>query len=155
MTSGRPKPSGGIASPPATAGHRRLEVTDAVRTVLRDDATQLLVAERDGRILGIACTTPARDDEGVALPAVTHIQMLFVRAENWGHGIGGALLDAVIEDAQRRRMQGAQLWVLENNEPATRLYADRGFSHSGRVVEENGARIALWTRSLRSAEEPH
>ena len=131
-----------------------LEVVDAVRTVLRDDASQLFVAEREGRILGIACTTPARGGDGAATPGVTHIQMIFVRPEHWGQGIGGRLLDAVIEDARRRRMHAAQLWVLENNEPATRLYAHRGFSHSGRIVEENGALIALWTRSLRSSEEP-
>ena len=130
------------------------EVIDSVRTILRDDATQLFVAERDGRILGIACTTPARGEDGAAIPGVTHIQMIFVRPENWGQGIGGRLLDVVIEDARRRRMHAAQLWVLENNEPATRLYANRGFSHSGRVVEENGALIGLWTRSLRSSKEP-
>jgi len=130
------------------------EVIDAVRTVLRDAASQLFVAERDGRLVGIACATPARDEKGAATPGVTHIQMIFVRAEHWGRGIGGRLLDAVIDDARRRRMHAAQLWVLENNEAATRLYADRGFSHSGRVVEENGALIGLWMRSLGSSEEP-
>ena len=42
------------------------EVIDSVRTVLRDDATQLFVAEREGSILGIACTTPARGEDGAA-----------------------------------------------------------------------------------------
>ena len=37
------------------------EVIDSVRTILRDDATQLFLADRDGRILGIACTAPARE----------------------------------------------------------------------------------------------
>ena len=62
--------------------------------------------------------------------------MIFVRPENWGQGIGGNLLDVVIEDARQRRMHAAQLWVLENNEPATRLYADRGFSPAGVSLRE-------------------
>jgi ribosomal protein S18 acetylase RimI-like enzyme len=123
-------------------------VVEVVGTVLHDAETRLFVAEQADRLVGMACTTPGRDAQRERVEGLCHIQMIFVRAEQQGQGIGGRLLDTVIEDARRREMHTAQLWVVEGNDAATRLYEGRGFRHSGRVVEEEGALISLWVRNL-------
>lgn len=133
------------ARPPAP------EVAATVGEILRAEGTQLFVAEADGDLVAMACTTPGRHEgnsRGQLMPQLCHIQMIFVRPTHWGRGIGGRLLDAVLEHARSLGRTRAQLWVVEDNERATRLYGHRGFTHTGKVIEENGMAIGLWSRAL-------
>jgi GNAT superfamily N-acetyltransferase len=127
------------------------ETAATVGDILRADTSQLFVAEEDGEIVGMACTTPGRAGgvaRGPVNPELCHLQMVFVRPSHWGGGIGGQLLDAVLEHARSIGQTRAQLWVVEDNERATRLYVRRGFAHTGTVIEENGMAIGLWSRKL-------
>jgi GNAT superfamily N-acetyltransferase len=124
------------------------EVAEVVHDVMGANDTDLLVAARHDEILGMACTRPGRDDRGELVAGLCHIQMVFVRPEHWGKGMGGRLLDTVLDRARARGMTMTQLWVVEDNERATRLYSDRGFTHTGKVIEEGGALIGLWSRAL-------
>ena len=106
------------------------------------------MAEQDGRIVAMACTRPGRNELGQADPRLCHLQMIFVLPEHSGVGIGGRLLDFVLDEARTSDFDSIQLWVIEGNAPATRLYTRRGFRHTGRIVEEGGALIGLWSRPL-------
>jgi GNAT superfamily N-acetyltransferase len=127
------------------------DVAATVGQILRADDAQLFLAEEDGEVIGMACTLPGRQDgdpRGPLVPGLCHVQMVFVRPSRWGGGIGGQLLDAVLEHARSIGQMRALLWVVEDNERATQLYARRGFTHTGRVVEEYGVGIGLWARDL-------
>ena len=50
-----------------------------------------------------------------------------VRKNRWGRGIGGALLDRMLEGAAERRCRLATLEVRVGNGRAIELYRNRGF----------------------------
>lgn len=127
------------------------EAAEAVAEILRADTTHLVVWEQDGKVVGMGCTTPGREGGAGRGPVVTdlcHVQMVFVRPSHWGGGIGGELLDALLDHARAKGQTRAQLWVVEDNERATRLYVRHGFTHTGTVIEENGVAVGLWSRPL-------
>jgi GNAT superfamily N-acetyltransferase len=68
------------------------------------------VAERDGRLLGFALLDPV------------WLDLLFVRADVTGQGVGSVLLDLV----KSLRPDGFSLWVFESNSGARRFYARHG-----------------------------
>lgn len=128
---------------------------DAVQRVVRENlaapGTWLLVAEDSGALLAMLAARDGAADggRGPADPSLCHIDMLFVVPERWGAGLGGELLDAGLDAARRRAYARAQLWVVQDNERATRLYARRGFRHTGRVTRgDGGEAIGLWALDL-------
>jgi GNAT superfamily N-acetyltransferase len=87
------------------------------------------VAERDSEWLGIA-TGLARDPDDPTDPRPVLVGM-FVAPEARRHGVGGALVDAVVGWARERRATGLCLWVTSTNDPAIALYDKRGFRQTG------------------------
>ncbi|MBZ5203293.1 GNAT family N-acetyltransferase, partial [Planomicrobium chinense] len=57
-----------------------------------------------------------------------------------GRGLGGVVLEMVVEDARRRGLV-PHLFVMQDNPSAARLYERHGFVRSG-LVEEHGGRLA-------------
>jgi len=82
----------------------------------------VVIAEVDGEVVGLAHAVPSRDD-----PPVRPIELttLYLRAARHGSGLGQALLDAVLGD------RPASLWVAELNPRARRFYARNGFAPDG------------------------
>jgi GNAT superfamily N-acetyltransferase len=78
----------------------------------------------------------SRDGKGRVIPGGCFLSYLYVVPERWGEGIGGVILDAVLAEAKRRRSSRIQLWTHEDNERSHRLYRSRGFSPTGRTVED-------------------
>jgi ribosomal-protein-alanine N-acetyltransferase len=82
----------------------------------------------------------ARSDDGGVLGYVVawfvadegEIANLAVAPEGWGGGIGRALLDAALAEAEQRMIQTVYLEVRDSNERARRLYQSRGFAEVGR-----------------------
>ena len=56
---------------------------------------------------------------------------MFVRPEARGHGVGEALIAAVMDWARARNATSVHLWVTETNKPARLLYERCGFSLTG------------------------
>ena len=78
-------------------------------------AVSITCAERDGRLLGFSGTAAGR------------LEMLFVRAEARGQGVGTALLAASVAEAGVTAVD-----VNEQNSAATGFYLSRGFVQIGR-----------------------
>ncbi|HKK08747.1 MAG TPA: ribosomal protein S18-alanine N-acetyltransferase, partial [Gemmatimonadota bacterium] len=96
----------------------------AFRAVLGRRDAVLVVAEKEGSIVGHAAAWFAADegelaDLAVALPCR-------------GRGVGRRLLEAVRSLAVRRGVRDLYLQVRESNEAARRLYASAGFEPVGR-----------------------
>jgi len=78
----------------------------------------------DGNVLGYVVAWFVADEGEIA--------NLAVAPEGWGGGIGRALLDAALTEAERRRIEAVYLEVRDSNERARRLYQSRGFEEVGR-----------------------
>jgi tRNA dimethylallyltransferase len=101
---------------------------EAVRARWREavdgGATEVVVAERGERVVGLAAWTDGWLDG------------LYVLPEEWGSGVAGRLHDAALRGIAERGAQAARLWVLEHNARARRFYERRGWRADGseRVV---------------------
>jgi GNAT superfamily N-acetyltransferase len=106
------------------------------------DASQTLVAERDGVVVGFCgLATPARDPD--AEPRTAEVAAIYVDPDHWRAGAGTALLDAALDGLRHDGWERVTLWVLERNARGRAFYARRGFT-------PDGARQAL--RDLGQAE---
>jgi RimJ/RimL family protein N-acetyltransferase len=88
---------------------------DAIRERWRTFPGTILVAERDGRVVGVAGI------EGEWL------QGFYVLPEFWGTGIADELHAAVVDHGV------TALWCLEENRRARRFYEKRGWRPNGRT----------------------
>jgi GNAT superfamily N-acetyltransferase len=113
---------------------------------LRDPASWFLVAHEGSALVGMVSAEPLREEDGTgpAIPGGCFLSYLFVVPERWGDGIGGLVLDAVLAEAKRRQYSRIHLWAQPDNERSHRLYRSRGFSPTGRTVEDGGE----WAREL-------
>jgi GNAT superfamily N-acetyltransferase len=107
------------------------------RTILAQGNT--IVAEYDGGLIGFASAGPGRD-EGLDVPLELHA--IYVRAAHWGTGVGHALLDRAIGDAD------CYLWVLDGNARSIAFYERHGFARDGATEE---APEGLHIRMVRTA----
>lgn len=90
--------------------------------VLAMPGVSLLLAELDDEPAGFTLTRRIIDETELLLLAVARLHR--------GHGVGGALLRAVIAEARGRDCAKLHLEVRAGN-PAARLYADHGFEKVG------------------------
>jgi GNAT superfamily N-acetyltransferase len=97
-------------------------------------------------MVGMASAEPLRGEDGAGpeIPGGCFVNLLFVVPERWGEGIGGAILDAVLAEAKRRRYSHIHLWTHEDNERSHRLYRGRGFAPTGRTAHGEGE----WVREI-------
>ena len=100
---------------------------------------RVAVAERAGRLVGIAMSGPPLD-EG---PWVRQLYVLYVRAAEHGRGAGPALLEAVVEPDE-----SALLWVADPNPRAQAFYRKHGFVDDGAAQIEGGVREIRMVRSV-------
>src|SRR6266498_780536 len=101
------------------------DVDDAVSVYERSN-----LARRQGswpsRSARVAQVTANLHDAAHHDTASWFLSLIYVLPERWGTGIGGMLLDAVIDEAKRRGCHRIFLWTHERqNERADRLYRSR------------------------------
>jgi GNAT superfamily N-acetyltransferase len=90
---------------------------------------RILVAERDGEIVGIATCRCA--------DARCELRALYVVPAAWGSGVAVPLMHGALTAMRERGAQGAFLWVVEANGRARRFYEREGWAEDGttRVTE--------------------
>ena len=118
----------GVSRSPAPERMQALERSFGELTARRADAS--LVAQEGERVIGI-CTLELRETLRTESPEAW-IPELVVTEPARGRGIGAALLDSAMREAQR---QGARSMTLESGpmrEVALALYRSRGFRDAGR-----------------------
>ncbi|NMR19751.1 N-acetyltransferase [Cellulomonas fimi] len=97
-------------------------------------------ASPDGPLLGwvaVSATSARAVYAGVVEVSV------YVAASARGRGVGGALLDAVVESSERAGIWTLQSGVLAENSASLALHARHGFRRVG-VRERIGARHGVW-----------
>jgi GNAT superfamily N-acetyltransferase len=83
----------------------------------------ILVAERDGEIVGIAT---CRCEE-----ATCELRALYVVPSAWGSGVAGPLMQRALAVMRERGAEAAFLWVVEANARARRFYEREGWTADG------------------------
>lgn len=107
-----------------------------------------LVAEDGGRIVGYAGLLGAGWQGDVLTLAVA--------LDHWGHGIGSALLAALLAEAVRRGCTEVFLEVRADNARAQRLYARHEFTEIGirhGYYQPSGADALVMRRTLADPQE--
>lgn len=89
---------------------------------------QTIVAAEGGLIHGFATTAPSRDS---SLPGHGELCALYVDPDQWGRGIGVALVSAARDYLAQAGFQNAFLWVLAGNVRAERFYQRDGWASDG------------------------
>lgn len=86
-------------------------------------ANRVIVAERDGAVVGVAMSGPPLDPDATW---PRQLYVLYVLAAHHGTGAGAALLDAVIDPHE-----DTALWVADPNPRAQAFYRTHGFVADG------------------------
>jgi len=94
------------------------------RSLLNRADTDMFVAELDGRVAGYAACWTVVDQSELGNVAVAR--------DARGHGLGGALVDVVVERVKERGATECFLEVRESNAAAQSLYRQRGFTVVGK-----------------------
>jgi ribosomal protein S18 acetylase RimI-like enzyme len=81
-----------------------------------------LVAEVDGRIVGFVSVGPSRDEGGDG-----ELFAIYVHPDQWGTGVGRALIEAGEARLRELGHSEADLMVLEDNPRARRFYEAAGW----------------------------
>ncbi|MGI8328587.1 ribosomal protein S18-alanine N-acetyltransferase [Actinomadura scrupuli] len=79
------------------------------------------------------------------------VQTIGVRADRWGHGVGAALLTALITEAAARGCTTVYLEVRADNERAQKLYERFGFERIGvrkRYYQPSGVDAIVMTKGI-------
>lgn len=117
------------------------------RSWLAGDGADMLVAERDGRVIGFAGVGPSRDEDGLG-----ELYAIYVLPEAWGTGAGPELMAAALDALRATGYAEATLWVLEDNPRGRHFYEKTGWAldgttrrgvHLGTEVAEVRYRISL------------
>ena len=131
------------------------ERMEQVADNLRNPLTWFVIADAGGESVGMALAMPAREDAGAGplIPGACYLDLIYVLPDRWGEGIGGVLLDGVLDEARRRGYSRVQLSTHEDNDRSQRLYRSRGFSPAGDArVNDAGDRVGEWARNLDESE---
>jgi ribosomal-protein-alanine N-acetyltransferase len=109
----------------------------------RTDTRWYLVAEDGDTVIGYAGL--------IAYPDEAHVATIGVAGTRQGEGIGARLLDALLTEADRRRVPVVLLEVRADNELAQGLYRRRGFAEIGRrrgYYQPSGTDAVVMKREL-------
>jgi L-amino acid N-acyltransferase YncA len=90
---------------------------------------RILVAERDGQVVGFASLGQSRDFD--ADDRVAEVYAIYVLPDCWRHGIGQALMRRSVDELLHAAFREARLWVLETNQRTRRFFDAAGWYFDG------------------------
>jgi GNAT superfamily N-acetyltransferase len=124
---------------------RVAQVTASLHEAAGHNTASWFLIGRDGtEAVAMALIQPFRSvgGSGDVIAGTWFLSLIYVLPERWGSGIGGRLLDAVIEEAKQRGGHHMYLWTHEHqNERAQRLYRSRSFARTGRAMHNDEGRL--------------
>jgi GNAT superfamily N-acetyltransferase len=128
---------------------RVAQVTASLHEAALHAAASWFLIGRDGaEAVAMALIHPFRASggSGDVIPGTSFLSLIYVLPDRWGKRIGGMMLDAVIDEANRRGCHRIYLWTHQRqNERAHRLYRSRGFAPTGRTgLDDEGKPIGEW-----------
>ena len=100
----------------------------------------LVAIDQDGEVVGYASYGAWRAFDGYRY-TVEH--SVYVRSDRRGGGIGGRLMDALIERAREAGLHVMIAGIDARNEGSIRLHEKLGFAHGG-TLEQVGAKFGRW-----------
>ena len=100
----------------------------------------ILVAERAGLVVGWASLGPHQERSGFRF---TGSVALYVDTIYRRQGIGGLLLEALLETARERRLHCLLAVIDSKNEPSLQLHQRQGFREAG-TFREAGCKFGQW-----------
>ena len=110
------------------------------------------IALEDGRIIGTAFVSFARDEQREGFGEIVGLYLL---PEATGKGYGRPLWQAAVEYCRQQGLSGVCLWVLDGNQRACRFYQRMGMQPSGRCkTEAIGGEMLPLTEYILWLEEP-
>ena len=105
--------------------------------LLNGENSDIIVAERDGIICGMACVDYVNKPETPFGNArcFYHVQEIAVDANHRRQGVAKELLEFMIADAKKRKLGKIELDVWEFNDSAIEFYQAVGFRQTRRWME--------------------
>ena len=91
------------------------------------------VATREEHVVGFSGVGLARPGDD---PSLGELFTIYVLPEEWGHGVGQALMACALDRMREEGFAEAVLWVLEDNPRTRRFYELAGWHAEGEVKEE-------------------
>lgn len=123
-----------------------------VRAHLQEPGVLLVLAEDAGDVVGMAAGVQGLADDGVGPPepGLFFLSLVYVAPDRWGAGIGGRLVDALLDAARSQGYERAHLWThRDHNDRAQWLYEGHGFRWLGvEKIDEAGECIIRYERHL-------
>ena len=101
---------------------------------------QIVVAERGGVVAGWGSLGPHQERTGFRF---TGTVALYVSGTHRRYGIGGQLLEALLEGGRERKIHAVVAAIDSQNEASLKLHAKYGFTEVG-VFREVGCRFDEW-----------
>lgn len=109
------------------------EMRERLSPLYEDDARAWILLAFDGDeavgVVSLSLITGA--DARVPPEDTVYLWQMFVRRDRQGSGLGGALLDRLIEEARRRGFRQVVLWTPAGAAQARRFYEREGFELTG------------------------
>lgn len=93
-----------------------------------------LVAEHDGRAVGLLHARPTRDEDAGA--GTAEVVAIYAAPDSWGTGAGRALRSGALDALRDGGFSDVTLWALDSNERARRFYELAGFAPDGATKED-------------------
>ncbi|MEU7909086.1 GNAT family N-acetyltransferase [Actinoplanes sp. NPDC049118] len=104
------------------------ETVPGIQRRLAIDGARLLLARSDGHPVGFAVFAPR--------PQALELFYLGVDPPAWGGGVGSRLLVGVADHARAIGRERLELWVIDDNERAIRVYERSGWAGTATVKRD-------------------
>ena len=113
------------------------EIRDFAKVIMDGENSDIIVAEHNGVICGMVCVDYVNKTETPYSKARSfyHVQEIAVDANHRRQGVAKELLDFMITDARKRKLEKIELDVWELNDSAIEFYQAVGFRQTRRWME--------------------
>ena len=113
------------------------EIRDFAKVIINGENSNIIVAERNGVICGMACVDYVNKPETPYSKARNfyHVQEIAVDVNHRRQGVAKDLLEFMIADAKKRNLGKIELDVWEFNDSAIEFYQAVGFRQTRRWME--------------------